>query len=183
MRLRFHAGLGGWLSTITVGVAALILQSCVLAAMAGLLGVAGFYARMDRDPPSTALGCAIRCALGGIGALAAALFLVALLAMRFGGWWQPPAQDWLPALLAMLGGMAIWLASAPELDEPLASPWPRALILALPMAILGLGASASTGSVLPQCAFAAAASLLLAWTAWRLVYGAAPFMLFNARRR
>lgn len=181
--MRFHAGLGGWLSTITVGVAAVILQSCVLAAMAGILGVAGFYLRMDRAPPSTALGCALRCALGGIGALAAALFLVALLAMRFGGWWQPPADDSLPALLALLGGMAIWLASAPGLDELLAWPWPRALMLALPMAVLALGVSGSTGSVLPQCAFAAATSVLLAWTAWRLVCGVAPSMLVNARKR
>lgn len=181
--MRFHAGLGGWLSTITVGVAAVILQSCVLAAMAGILGVAGFYSRMDRAPPSTALGCAIRCVLGGIGALAAALFLGVLLATHNGGWWQPSAGESLPALLALLAGMAIWLTSAPRFDELLAWPWPRALMLALPMAVLALGASASTGSVRPQCAFAAATSVLLAWTAWRLVCGAAPSMLVNARRR
>ena len=171
------------MSTITVGVAAVILQSCVLVAMAGILGVAGFYGRMDRAPPSTALGCAIRCALGGIGALGAALFLGAMLATHYVGWWQPSAGASMPALLVLLGAVAIWLASAAGAGSPLDLPWPGALWLTLPLAIVALLVSGSAGSVLPQCAFAAGTGVLLAWTAWRLAWGAAPLMLNNARRR
>lgn len=163
-----------WLPAGMTLAMAVLLQSCVLAAMAGLFAVGAFYDRMDREPLQRPLQCAIRCVLAGFVALIAAAVLATMLATHFGGAWNPTELTAIPGLVVLLLSVGIWFARG-ERDIAL-RPYPALIPWAALLGGVALLMSFAWKGPLAQCVFAAAAAAVLAWSAWRLMGIVVPIM-------
>lgn len=169
-----------WLSAVLMVAGAAMLQSCVLAAMAGVFAVGGFYDRMDRESHQRPLQCAIRCVLGGLLALVAALILGAILTTHFGGYWNPSAQTAIPALIIVVLSIGIWFAR--RVPGIALRPWPALVPWAALAGLIALLVSHALQAPFAQCVFAEVVTAVLAWSAWRLIWIVAPSIILGAGR-
>ena len=160
-----------WVPLVVSAVAGVAMQSCVLAASAAIFFAAGFYDRMDRDSPLPPLRCAQRCIIGGLVALAFALFLTVMLLSHFGGAWNPTAENAVRASAVLAACYGLWMVTTSSRQSLRAMPWPAIATATIPAGIIALLVPIAAIPVLAQCLFAAAVTATLLWTAWRLIFG------------
>jgi cytochrome b561 len=102
-----------WLPAAVSFAAALILQDCVLLALAGLLCVRGFYWSMDRAAPLTAGNAALRCLAASLALLVLAIIFSVVGITALVGWWTPSPKISEMTLVLVVASVA--LPSLPRL--------------------------------------------------------------------